>query len=139
MAINFFSEDVDKPSLKFAGIKKWIVSELKIENLEVGNINYVFCSDEFLLEMNKKHLDHDYYTDIITFDYREDKTISGEMYISVDRIKENSILLGTGESEIYRVIIHGILHLSGFEDDTEEESAAMREREDDALRRLQLI
>lgn len=139
MAINFFSEDVEKPGLKFASIKKWIVSELKIENLEVGNINYVFCSDEYLLEMNRQHLGHDYYTDIITFDYREENIVSGEMYISIDRIKENSVLLGTGESEIYRVIIHGILHLCGFEDDTEDESLAMREREDEALRRLELI
>lgn len=139
MAINFFSENIEKPGLKFAGIKKWIVSELKIENLEVGNINYVFCSDEFLLEMNREHLGHDYYTDIITFDYREGNIVSGEMYISVDRIKENSVLLGTGESEIYRVIIHGILHLCGLEDDTEDESLAMRQREDEALRRLELI
>ncbi len=139
MAVNFFNEDVDKPGLKYAGIKKWIVSELKIYNFEVGNINYIFCSDEYLLEMNKKHLDHDYFTDIITFNYCEEKVVSGDMYISIDRIKENSVLLGTGESEIYRVLIHGILHLCGLEDDTEEESQIMRDREDEALRRLQLI
>jgi rRNA maturation RNase YbeY len=139
MAVNFFNEDVDKPGLKYASIKKWLVSELKIYNFEVGNVNYIFCSDEYLLEMNKKHLDHDYYTDIITFNYCEDKIVSGDMYISIDRIKENSVLLGTGESEIYRVLIHGILHLCGLEDDTEEESQIMRDREDEALRRLQLI
>jgi rRNA maturation RNase YbeY len=105
----------------------------------VGNINYIFCSDEYLLEMNRKHLDHDYYTDIITFNYCEDKEISGDMYISVDRIKENSVLLGTGDSEIYRVIIHGVLHLCGYEDDTDEETEAMRKKEDEALLRLDLI
>ena len=139
MAVNFFSEDVQKPSLKYTIVKKWIISEIENQGFTAGNINYIFCSDEFLLEMNKKHLDHDYYTDIITFDYREGQEISGDMYISVDRIKENSVLMGTGESEIYRVIIHGILHLCGFEDDTDEETEMMRQKEDEALLKLELI
>lgn len=139
MAVNFFSEDVEKPSLKYASVKKWIITEIEHLNFIVGNINYIFCSDEFLLELNKKHLDHDYFTDIITFNYCEEKEISGDMYISIDRINENAVLLGTGESEIYRVIIHGILHLCGFEDDTDEETEIMRKKEDEALLRLELI
>jgi probable rRNA maturation factor len=139
MAVSFFNEDVQKPSLKYTGVKKWITSEIESFGFVVGNINYIFCSDEYLLEMNKKHLDHDYLTDIITFNYCEDKEISGDMYISVDRIKENSVLLGTGDSEIYRVIIHGVLHLCGYEDDTDEETETMRRKEDEALLRLDLI
>jgi rRNA maturation RNase YbeY len=139
MAVNFFSEDVAKPSLKYTGVKKWLITEIESFGFTVGNINYIFCSDEYLLEMNRKHLEHDYYTDIITFNYCEDKVISGDMYISVDRIKENSVLLGTGDSEIYRVIIHGVLHLCGYEDDTDEETEIMRQKEDEALLRLDLI
>lgn len=139
MAVNFFSEDVPKPALKYASVKKWLISEIETLNFTFGNINYIFCSDEFLLELNKKHLDHDYFTDIITFNYCEGTEISGDMYISIDRINENSVLLGTGESEIYRVIIHGVLHLCGFEDDTEDETLIMRQKEDEALLRLELI
>jgi rRNA maturation RNase YbeY len=139
MAVSFFNEDVPKPSLKYTGVKKWLISEIENMGFVVGSINYIFCSDEYLLEMNRKHLEHDYYTDIITFNYCEDKEISGDMYISVDRIKENSVLLGTGDSEIYRVIIHGVLHLCGYEDDTDEETEAMRQKEDEALLRLDLI
>ena len=139
MAVNFFSEDVAKPSLKYTGVKKWLTAEIENLGFVIGNINYIFCSDEYLLEMNRKHLEHDYYTDIITFNYCEDKVISGDMYISVDRIKENSVLLGTGDSEIFRVIIHGVLHLCGFEDDTDEETEIMRQKEDEALLRLDLI
>jgi probable rRNA maturation factor len=139
MAVSFFNEDVPKPSLKYTGVKKWLTSEIENLGCVVGNINYIFCSDDYLLEMNRKHLDHDYYTDIITFNYCEDKVISGDMYISVDRIKENSVLLGTGDSEIYRVIIHGVLHLCGFEDDTDDETEIMRQKEDEALLRLDLI
>ncbi|HPX75780.1 MAG TPA: rRNA maturation RNase YbeY [Bacteroidales bacterium] len=139
MAVNFFAEDVEKPALKYRSIKQWIVSEIEKENFELGNINYIFCSDEYLLKMNIKHLEHDYYTDIISFDYCEDNLISGDLFISLDRIKENAVLFGTNESEVYRVMIHGILHLCGYKDDTEEESENMRKREDEALLRLDLI
>lgn len=139
MAVNFFTEDVDKPRLKYTILKQWIIDEIELLGHKPGNINYIFCSDEFLLEMNKKHLDHDFFTDIITFDYCEEELISGDMYISLERIHENSVMLGTGESEIYRVIIHGILHLCGFADDTLEESQNMRQKEDSALIKLSLI
>ncbi len=139
MAVKFFAEDVEKPALKYRSIKQWIASEIEKENFDIGNINYIFCSDEYLLKMNIKHLEHDYYTDIISFDYCEDNLISGDLFISLDRIKENAVLYGTNESEIYRVMIHGILHLCGYKDDTEEESENMRQRENEALLRLDLI
>ena len=139
MAVKFFSEDVEKPTLKYRSIKQWIASEIEKENFELGNINYIFCSDEYLLKMNIKHLEHDYYTDIISFDYCDGNLISGDLFISLDRIKENAVLYGTNESEIYRVMIHGILHLCGYKDDTEEESENMRQRENEALLRLDLI
>lgn len=138
MAVIFFNEGVQKPKLTFTVLKKWIISEIELKGYKPGNINYIFCSDEYLLEMNKKHLNHDYYTDIITFNYCENDLISGDMYISTDRIKENSILLGTQQSEYYRVIIHGVLHLLGYNDDTLDESKEMRKQEDDALMRLKI-
>ena len=139
MAVKFFAEDVEKPTLKYRSIKQWIASEIEKENFDIGNINYIFCSDEYLLKMNIKHLEHDYYTDIISFDYCDGNLISGDLFISLDRIKENAVLYGTNESEIYRVMIHGILHLCGYKDDTEEESENRRQRENEALLSLDLI
>lgn len=91
-------------------------------------------SDEELLSINKKHLEHDYYTDIITFDYSRGNKISGELYVSLERIEENALALGLSyESELRRVVAHGILHLIGFKDKTEEEEKAMRSKEDEVL------
>ena len=91
-------------------------------------------SDEELLSMNKKHLEHDYYTDIITFDYSRGNKISGELYVSLERVEENALALGLSyESELRRVVAHGILHLIGFKDKTEEEEKAMRSKEDEVL------
>ncbi len=91
-------------------------------------------SDEELLSINKKHLEHDYYTDIITFDYSRGNKISGELYVSLERVEENALALGLRyESELRRVVAHGILHLIGFKDKTEEEEKAMRSKEDEVL------
>ena len=91
-------------------------------------------SDEELLSINKKHLEHDYYTDIITFDYSRGNKISGELYVSLERVEENALALGLShESELRRVVAHGILHLIGFKDKTEEEEKAMRSKEDEVL------
>ena len=91
-------------------------------------------SDEELLSINKKHLEHDYYTDIITFDYSRGNKISGELYVSLERVEENALALGLSyESELRRVVAHGILHLIGFKDKTEEEEKAMRNKEDEVL------
>ena len=96
-----------------------------------------WLSDDELLEINKAHLDHDYYTDIITFDYSTSRKISGELFISVDRVRENASTHGSSETqEFHRVVAHGVLHLLGFKDKTEAESKVMREKENEVLRAL---
>lgn len=102
--------------------------------MELGDIAYVFCTDEHLLQMNQEHLQHDYYTDIITFDYTDGKTISGDIFISVDRVRENAKLEAVSfAQELRRVMIHGILHLLGLRDKKKEEQKAMRLAENQAL------
>ena len=135
MAVDFFCEDVERPRVKYIALKNWIKSVIESHKKKVGKIAYVFCSDEFLLNMNKEYLKHDYYTDVITFDNTEDEKgkISGEIYISVDRVAENSKTYNTEDTEIFRVIIHAILHLLGYDDKTPEEQEKMRAMEDKCL------
>lgn len=103
----------------------------------MGKIEVHWLSDEELLEINKAHLDHDYYTDIITFDYSTSRKISGELFISMDRVRENASTLGSSEiQEFHRVVAHGVLHLLGFKDKTEAESKVMREKENEVLQAL---
>ena len=100
---------------------------VKTELKELGDISIIFVSDQYLLEMNQKYLNHDYFTDIITFDYCEHNTISGDLFISVDRVKENADSFNVDElTEIHRVMIHGVLHLCGYKDKTDEEEKNMR-------------
>ena len=100
---------------------------VKTELKELGDISIIFVSDQYLLEMNQKYLNHDYFTDIITFDYCEDNVISGDLFISIDRVKENADSFNVDElTEIHRVMIHGVLHLCGYKDKTEEEEKNMR-------------
>ena len=95
-----------------------------------GNISLIFCSDQYLLKINEQYLNHDYYTDIVTFDYVENSVISGDLFISVDRVKENAGEIGVSfDEELYRVIFHGILHLCGYKDKTNAEKEMMREKE----------
>jgi rRNA maturation RNase YbeY len=129
--VELFYEDTQTLKLKKSPLKKYINllinSELKI----VGEISIVFCSDKYLLEINIEYLKHNYYTDIITFNYVEGNLISGDLFISIDRVKENSIVFKTGLiKELYRVIFHGILHLIGYNDKTEEEKKIMKTKED---------
>ena len=115
-------------------LKQWIKAIVENNKKEVGEISYIFCSDEQLLKINKEFLNHDYYTDIITFDYSETDVVSGDMFISIDRIKDNAKILGVAyQEELHRVIIHGILHLLGNKDKTETESENMRKLEDECL------
>ena len=101
------------------------------ENKKPGEINYIFCDDDYLLKVNQDYLDHDYYTDIITFDYVKGKTISGDIFVSLPRILDNASTLSQNfESEFNRVLAHGILHLCGYKDKTEEEQTQMRAKED---------
>lgn len=115
-------------------ISLWIKEVVTKENLELGELSYVFCSDDFLYDMNVAYLDHDTLTDIITFDYRVGDVLSGEIYVSVDRIKENAKEFSVPfNEELHRVIIHGVLHICGYKDFSEEEEKQMREKEDWAL------
>lgn len=128
--IEFFLEDINPftfyPEILEDHVKQLINSELKM----VGDVSVIFCSDSFLLEMNKQYLDHDYYTDIITFDYVEGDVISGDLFISLDRIKENAEEFDSGLiKELYRVVFHGVLHLVGYNDKTEDEQKRMTEKE----------
>ncbi len=136
--ISFFKEEVTFELNSKLALKAWIKAICKENNKETGEINYVFCNDEYLLEINKQYLDHDYYTDIITFDQSEtDETVEGEIYISIDRVKENSITNKQSfEEELLRVMIHGIFHLIGFGDKTTTESQKMRLLETEAIIRL---
>lgn len=136
MAIYFHAEDVKFELRNKLKIKKWIKECIENHKFKLGHINFVFCSDEYLLEMNKTYLNHDYYTDIITFNTGEEesKTIDSDIFISLDRVKENAKTLKIEElEELNRVLIHGILHLLGWKDSTEEEKQIMRLEEDKCL------
>lgn len=118
-------------------LQRWIKKVITSENKEIGEINYIFCSDEYLLERNIKYLDHDTLTDIITFNYCKGKIITSDIMISIDRVKENSTIFDNSFSEeLHRVMIHGILHLIGYDDKTEKEKILMREKENFYLKKL---
>ena len=137
MEITFQSEGVEHPQIDEAKIISWIDSVAKKYNKEAGEISYLFCDDEKILEVNKEYLKHDFYTDIITFDYSEGNIISGDIIISLQTVESNSQMYKTNfTDELHRVIIHGILHLSGLDDSSEEEEKAMRDAENNALEML---
>jgi len=128
--IAFFFEDITSFETNQDFIKNQLQQLIIEEGKEPGDISVIFCSDEYLLEMNKKHLQHDYYTDIITFNYVDDLLISGDLFISADRIKDNAVKFGVAFlEELYRVIFHGVLHLIGYNDKTEAEQKVMRQKE----------
>ena len=134
MAVIYQAEGIKFPDIKRRNTTSWIRFVTEIYQKRVGDISYIFCSDEVILEVNKEYLQHDYYTDIITFDYTEGDTISGDLFISLDTVRSNSEQFGTlFQDELDRVIIHGILHLCGFKDKTPEEEKQMRELEEQAL------
>lgn len=137
MAISFnFIETKDVVSQKNK-VKSWIKSVAEKRGFKVGEISYIFCSDDYLLDINKTYLKHDFYTDIITFDYTDAKKISGDLYISIDRVRDNAQELNLGfEQELHRVIIHGVLHILGLKDKTEEEAKEMRKAEEECLKSL---
>ncbi|MGL4908941.1 MAG: rRNA maturation RNase YbeY [Bacteroidales bacterium] len=135
MAINFINQDVE---LKFNenknNIKKWINEIIHSESKLSSTITYIFCDDNYLLDLNKKFLNHDYLTDVITFDYTENDNISGDIFISIDRVKENAEFYKINFfCELYRVMIHGILHLCGYEDSSSTLQKKMREKENNYL------
>ena len=132
--INFFAEDVDLPLFNESLVSEWLNSVCTAENKKLEEVSIIFCSDEYLLDMNNEYLQHDYYTDIITFDYCIDNQVVGDLFISIDRVKDNSILNHVSfENELLRVMVHGVLHLVGFKDKSDEEAKLMRLKEDEYL------
>lgn len=135
--IEFFFEDITAFEIENEFASKQIKQLIEAENKETGDISVIFCSDEYLLKMNKTHLNHDYYTDIITFNYVDENLISGDLFISIDRVKENAVKFEVSfYEELYRVILHGILHLVGYNDKTDDEKKVMREKENYYLSKI---
>lgn len=113
----------------------WISNVILSENKKEGDINYIFCDDDYILEINKQYLDHDYYTDIISFDYSVGNELHGDIFVSIDRVRENADDFNvTFDEELKRVIIHGILHYVGYKDKTEEDEVLMRQKEDEKIK-----
>ena len=109
---------------------RWLKFVAESEIRKIGDISIVFCSDNYILDVNMKYLQHDYFTDIITFDYCESDVLSGDLFISVDSVRENAVHYGTDfEEELHRVMVHGVLHLIGYDDHTEADQKIMREKE----------
>lgn len=130
--IQFFIEDVDFKVPQSRKTKSWLQSIIKAEGFSLNQLNYIFCSDEYLLNVNRQYLDHDFYTDIITFDNSEEETVvEGDIFISIDRVKDNAQELNKSfEDELRRVLAHGILHLVGYDDKEDEQAQEMRAKED---------
>jgi rRNA maturation RNase YbeY len=132
--ISFHNEDIAFVLPQKRLHKQWIEQIVLSHGKTVGELTYVFCSDEYLLEMNKTYLQHDYYTDIITFDYSQGAEISGDLFISLPRVKENASKIGVPlQNELQRVVIHGVLHLCGFKDKKKKDVELMRKMEEKAL------
>ena len=127
------------PNINKKKINEWIISVVDSHGKNLNELNIIFCSNDFLLEINQKHLNNEYYTDIISFDYSENNTISGDIFISLCMVNENAEIYNTKDSELFRVIIHGVLHLLGYKDSNEQEKANMRSKEEEALKLLQLL
>ena len=136
--IRFNTIDVEMPLVVPQRDKAWIEAVAQGYGKSVGELYYYFCSDEKLLEINRERLGHDFYTDIVTFPLTDCETVlSSEFCISLDRVRENAATFGRSyDNELHRVIIHGVLHLIGFDDHTEEDEKTMREKEEEALKLL---
>jgi rRNA maturation RNase YbeY len=132
-AIQYFTEDIDFDLPETPSLSKWIKKVAKLEGKTVGEVSYIFCSDDYLHRLNVEYLNHDTLTDIITFPYN-DNPIEGDIFISIDRLRENAKDLNLPFAhELHRVMIHGVLHLCGYRDESDEEEMLMREKEDMAL------
>ena len=132
--ITFQTENIEMPAIDQTKVRDWIKKVALSYNKRVGEISYFFCDDEKILEVNRRYLQHDYYTDIITFDYCEGNMLSGDLFISIDTVHSNAELLGTKyDTELHRVIIHGVLHLCGINDKGPGEREIMEAAEDKAL------
>ena len=134
-SIFFFAEETLYQLRQRTELRIWLKAIARKEKHTIAELNYIFCSDDYLLQVNKDYLQHDYYTDIITFDNSEETAhIEGDIFISIDRVKENAATHKTSmKDELHRVMAHGLLHLTGYKDKTPAEKALMRKKEDDAL------
>ncbi len=134
-SIQFFCEDVDFQLDQSELLLDWLTHIASDHNVPIEDINYIFCSDEYLLEINRQYLDHDYFTDIITFDNSsKGQPLLSDIFISVDRVKENASNQGVGfDQEMHRVLVHGLLHLLGYNDKDSDDQILMRQKEDTCL------
>ena len=133
--ISFFEQDISFKLKDKRKIKQWLKATIEAEGFELDDLTYIFCSDAYLLQINQQYLDHDTYTDIITFDNSvEASDITGDIFISIDRVSENAVKFGqTFTDELHRVIVHGVLHLLGYKDKTPNDNKKMTQKEDEYL------
>ena len=132
--ISFIADSIEMPALDERKVTRWVKAVAAEYGFGVGNINYIFCSDERELEVNRQFLGHDYYTDVITFDYSTASTLNGDIFISLDTVKSNAEMVGVRfEDELLRILIHGVIHLTGQGDKTPETKAQMTAKEELAL------
>ncbi|MCI7338443.1 MAG: rRNA maturation RNase YbeY [Bacteroidales bacterium] len=138
--ISYNTDNVKMPALKRRATNTWIRAVAARYGKQVGDVAYIFCDDAKILEVNRQYLQHDYYTDIITFDYCEGNTLHGDIFVSLDTVRSNAAEFGaTFDNELHRILIHGILHLCGQADKTPEARAEMTRKENDALTLLTQI
>jgi len=138
--ISYYFEDTDFIFKDKTRNNKWLRLVAESEIRKIGDISIIFCSDNYILDVNQKYLQHDYFTDIITFDYCEGDRLSGDLFISVDSVRENAVEYGTDFSEeLYRVIVHGVLHLIGYDDHNDKDIAMMRKKENYYLSLRELV
>ena len=129
--IRYFTEDVKFVLKDKLANNRWLKMVAGSEIRKIGDINIIFCSDNYILDVNMRYLQHDYFTDIITFDYCEGKTLSGDLFISIDSVRENALEYGAEfDDELHRVMVHGLLHLIGYDDHTPEEAKIIHDKED---------
>jgi rRNA maturation RNase YbeY len=134
MAITYFKEEVEFGLPNESKLSEWLEKIAKFENKEISQMTFIFCNDEYILNINKQFLNHDFYTDIITFPYKQGKEIESDIFISIERIRENAVTFNTTfELELLRVMAHGLLHLMGYLDKTENEKKEMRTQENKAI------
>ena len=134
MSILFLAEEITRPKLRYRIISKWLKVVIEKYDFRPGDLSYIFCADDYLKNINNKFLSHDYYTDIVTFDYCSDRIVSGDMFISLERVKENSAAFKQRYTEeLSRVMIHGFLHLCGYKDKTDKDISIIRKKENQYL------
>jgi rRNA maturation RNase YbeY len=135
--VKYIADSIEMPALDERRVTRWIRAVAADYGFSVGNINYIFCSDERELAVNREFLGHDYYTDVITFDYSTASTLNGDIFISLDTVRSNAEMVNTTfEHELHRILIHGVLHLTGQGDKTPETKIQMTEKEEKALAKL---